>query len=390
MVGPKKHQFRSIDDPFTVKLGYHGLAYSAMNANPISLMDRMKPFQYLYFIVAHKLKKLIAQDKGRIFHFDTTMLDPKLGWEKTLYYLTQLNIDFFNPLQNADTPGWSQRGKVTGSTDLSTGDHIMNYVNLLNSIDAQISDVAGVSRQREGQVSPTEAVTNAQSNIQMSAVITEIYFHTHNKLWERILSSFIQVVQEVFKNKSLTKQYVLDDMSIQTLEIYPDTFLNTDLGVFISNSPKEEAVFESLKSLSQSLIQNDKAKFSDLIKTLKSSSVEELESYIIESEKNAIEMQQQMQAQQAQIQSQLQQEEQSFKLEFQARELASKERVALIDSMKFLQDQDVDDNGIPDQFEIEKFKIETEIKNRKLDLEEYKIKNDVRQRDKEINVKKSK
>ena len=390
MVGPKKHQFRSIDDPFTVKLGYHGLAYSAMNANPISLMDRMKPFQYLYFIVAHKLKKLIAQDKGRIFHFDTTMLDPKLGWEKTLYYLTQLNIDFFNPLQNADTPGWSQRGKVTGSTDLSTGDHIMNYVNLLNSIDAQISDVAGVSRQREGQVSPTEAVTNAQSNIQMSAVITEIYFHTHNKLWERILSSFIQVVQEVFKNKSLTKQYVLDDMSIQTLEIYPDTFLNTDLGVFISNSPKEEAVFESLKSLSQSLIQNDKAKFSDLIKTLKSSSVEELESYIIESEKNAIEMQQQMQAQQAQIQSQLQQEEQSFKLEFQARELASKERVALIDSMKFLQDQDVDDNGIPDQFEIEKFKIETEIKNRKLDLVEYKIKNDVRQRDKEINVKKSK
>ena len=390
MIGPKKNQFRSIDDPFTVKLGYHGVTYSAMNANPIALMDRMKPFQYLYFVVAHKLKKLIAQDKGRIFHFDTTMLDPKLGWEKTLYYLTQMNIDFYNPLQNADTPGWSQRGKVTGSTDLSTGDHIMNYVNLLNSIDAQISDVAGVSRQREGQVGPTEAVTNAQANIQMSAVITEVYFHTHNKLWEKVLSSFVQVVQEVYKNKSLTKQFVLDDMSIQTLEISPDTFLNTDLGVFVSNSPKEEAVFESLKSLSQALIQNDKAKFSDLIKTLKSSSIEELESHIIESERNAMEFQQQMQAQQSELQTKLQQEDQSFQLEFQARELASKEYIAEMDTFKFLQDQDSDDNGIPDQFEVEKFKADLDLKRERLKLDEFKTKNEIRQRDSEIKIKERK
>ncbi len=390
MIGPKKNQFRSIDDPFTVRLGYHGLAYSSMNADPISLMDRMKPFQYLYFIVAHKLKKLIAQDKGKIFHFDTTMLDPKLGWEKTLYYLTQMNIDFFNPLQNADTPGWSQRGKVTGSTDMSTGNHIMNYVNLLNAIDGQISDVAGVSRQREGQVGPTEAVTNAQSNIQMSAVITEVYFHTHNKLWEKVLSSFIQVVQEVYKNKSLTKQFVLDDMSIQTLEISPDTFLNTDLGVFVSDSPKEEEVFEVMKSLLQPLIQNDKATFSDLIKTMKSSSLEEVESFILESEKNAIEFQQKMQAQQAEAQQRLAQEDQSFKLEYQARELASKEYIAEMDTFKFLQDQDSDDNGIPDQFEVEKFKAELGLKAKKLSLEELKTKNEIRQRDLEIEIKKRK
>lgn len=79
MMGPKKQQYRSIDNPFSVKLGYHGVVYSAMNAQPIAIMDRMKPFQYLYFIIMHKLKKLIAQDKGKIFHLDSTMLDPKLG-----------------------------------------------------------------------------------------------------------------------------------------------------------------------------------------------------------------------------------------------------------------------------------------------------------------------
>lgn len=153
-----------------------------MNAPSISLMDRMKPFQYLYFIIMHKLKKLIAQDKGRIFHFDTSMVDPKIGLEKTLYYLTTLNIEFYNPLQNAEQPGWSQRGKVSGSTDLSVADQINNYINILSAIDQQISDVAGITPQREGQSSPNEAVTNAQSNIQMSAVITEIYFQAHNKL----------------------------------------------------------------------------------------------------------------------------------------------------------------------------------------------------------------
>lgn len=79
MIGPKQLQFRSIDNPYDVKLGYHGLVYSSMNSSPVSLMDRMKPFQYLYFIIMHKLKKLIAQDKGRIFHFDLSMVDPSMG-----------------------------------------------------------------------------------------------------------------------------------------------------------------------------------------------------------------------------------------------------------------------------------------------------------------------
>jgi len=131
-MGPKRHQFRDADNPFSVKLGYHGLVYNSMNASSVSMMDRMKPFQYLYFIIMHKLKKLIAQDKGRIFHFDVSMVDPKIGLEKTMYYLSNFNIEFFNPLQNAEAPGWSQRGKVTGSTDLSTLDQINNYVALNN------------------------------------------------------------------------------------------------------------------------------------------------------------------------------------------------------------------------------------------------------------------
>lgn len=388
MLGPKPYQHRSVDNPFKVPLGYHGVAYSSMNADPISLMDRMKPYQYLYFIIMHKMKRLIAQDKGRVFALDSTMIDPKLGWDKTIYYLTEANLDIYNPLANSDQPGWAQRSKVTNSIDMSTAQHIMNYVQLLASIDQQISDVAGVSRSKEGQISPDEAVTNAQNNAAMSAAVMEIYFSTHDKLWEQILSSFVQTTTSCYKYKGTIKQFMLDDMSLQTIKISPDDFLNSDFGIFVTNSAKEEYLYETLKSLGQALVQNDKAKFSDMIRLLKSSSVEELERQIVASEKQFTQEQMAQQEQQLQAQAQMQQAQQEFELEMQRRDHENKIKIAEIDSFKFQMDQDVDDDGTPDQFEIEKFKIEAGLKGKKLQLEEVKLKEGIRQKDEEIAIKK--
>ncbi len=167
-----------------------------MNAPTVSIMDRMKPFQYLYLVVMHRLKELIGKDRGKTMHFDTSMVDPAIGLEKTLYYLDKLDIDFYNPLQNAELAGAYQRGKITNATDRSNMQHIMNYVGLLNSLDDQISDVAGVTRQREGQSVPHETVTNHQTAIIQSSHITEIYFQTHEKHWENVLNSLVQAAQE--------------------------------------------------------------------------------------------------------------------------------------------------------------------------------------------------
>jgi len=372
-VGPKENQFRSQDNAHGyLKLGYHGMIYNAMNAPSVSLMDRMKPFQYLYLGIAHRMKKLIAQDKGPIFHFDISMVDPSIGLEKTLYYLTELNIDFYNPLQNAEQPGWSQRGKVTGSSSMSTAQHVINYIRILESIDAQISDVAGVTKPAEGQIVASEAVTNAQSNIAMSALVTEVYFQAHNKVWENILNSLLQTAQYCFKHKSFKKAFILDDMSIETLNITPDSLENADFGVFVSNSPKENQLFETLRNLSQSFIQNDKAKVSDIIRMFRTDSMSELEAIIKTSEQEADAQMQQMQQQQLEAQMQMQQAQQAFELEKQARELETKLRIAEMDTFKFQMDQDKNDNGTPDQFEIEKFKTETKLAERKLDIEEKK------------------
>lgn len=387
MIGPKQEQFRPIDNPYKVSLGYHGIIYNAMNAQAVSLMDRMKPFQYLYFIVMHKLKKLIAQDQGKVFPFDVSMVDPKVGVEKTMYYLKEMNIDFFNPLANADQPGQSQRGKITSSIDMSNMQYILNYVNVLNAIDAQISEVAGVSRQREGQTAPTEAVTNAQANIQMSALITEMYFQLHNKLWEKCLTALLQVARTTWKSKSIVKQFVLDDASLATLEMSEDELSDCDLGAFVSDSGKEYEMFRDLRAMADGLLNTNRATFSDLITLYEASSTPELKAEIRQSEQKMQEQQAQQQQADIQAAQAAQESQQEFELEKQAREHEHEVLIAQIESFKFQKDQDANDNGLPDQFEVQKFLMDNKLKERKLNLEEKKLQQDKELSEKELKIK---
>lgn len=368
MMGPKESQFRSEGNPYDVKLGYHGLVYSNTNAPSTSLVDRMKPFQYLYFVIVHRMKRLIAQDRGKILHFDTTMIDPKIGLEKSMYYIEQLGIDFFNPLQSALEPGAFQRGKVTQATDASTAALINNYMNLLIAIDEQISDTAGVTRQREGQISNSEAVTNARQNIQQSSTITELYFYAHEKLWEQALSSLLQVAQVAYRDNPATLQYILDDLSIETLTITPENLTNADMGVFVGNSLKEEAVFKAIQDMALTMANAGKVKVSDLIKMLKSDSIEQLERDLKLSEEQI----EQMQAQQSQSEAQMQQTSLQHEWDMQTRELETKIQIAQIDSFKFLNDNDSDNNQVPDQLEIAKFVHQVNVDEEKLKIERRK------------------
>lgn len=373
MIGPKTYQFRKADDPYSVKLGYHGVAYSAMNAPSISLMDRMKPYQYLYFAVMHRLKKLIAQDQGKVFHFDTTMIDPAVGLEKTLYYLKELNIDFYNPLQNADQPGSPQRGKIHATSDWSNMQYILNYVKLLDALDYQISDVAGVTKAREGQTAPDEAVTNAQSNITMSALITEIFFQMHQDLWESVLETLLDTAMRCFRGKNIAKQYILDDMSIAALELSTESLDSSDMGLFVSNSSKDMKVYQMLESTAEALIRAGKTSFSDLIKAYKAVSIEDMERQITHSEQEAIEREQQMQERQFEAAAEAQKAQQEFELLKQSRDLETKIAIAEMQTFSFQKDQDIDNNQIPDQLEVEKFKADVAFKNRQLDLKEEEL-----------------
>lgn len=373
-IRPKPYQYFSIDRPTVHKLGYHGIVYSNTNAEPVSLMDRMKPYQYLYFVVMHKLKKLIAKDQGKVYHFDVTMIPDELGLEKTMYYLQELNIDFYNPLKNMDVAGAFQRGKITNSTDMSNMQYIIQYINLLNYLDQMISDVAGVSRQKEGQTSPTQAVTNAQADLAQSSLVTEIYFDIHNRLWEDTLNSLLSVAGKYFKENNVQYlQYVLDDLSLETIKISEDDLEPADIGVFITNSSKETMVFETLKQLSQAIIQNQSGTLSHVISILQSESLAELKRDIKEYESETASQKQQ----EYEAQRKLQIESAQFARETMlAREQAITEREiakAEIGIYSYQKELDADKDGKPDYLEDEKLQLQIKELMHGQSMEEEKV-----------------
>lgn len=339
-IGPKPYQSRSVDSPERVKLGYHGVVYNNMNADSVSMMGRMIPFLYLYLIVVHKLKKLIAKDEGQIFHFDVTTLPENMTTEQALFYMKEIGIDFYDPLRNVDNPAIHNKGKVTTSTNWSNMQHIMNYIQLMDNLDFQIADVAGVNRQREGQISNSEAVGNARQNILTSSNVTEAgYFYPHFRHWNNVLTSLLEITQSCWKDKSIIKQYVLDDLSIATLQVEEGELSNSDFGVFLVDSAKEAEAFAMLQQWGQALLQNDKAKFSDMINLIKSESVHELQANIQQAEEDVAkregEAQQfQQELQQQQVDNQLALEQQKIDADMAKTQLeeANKLRIKQLDN----------------------------------------------------------
>ena len=392
-VRPKPDQYRSIENPYSVKLGYHGVIYSSMNAPAVSLMDRMKPYQFLYILAIDKFKKLIARDRGKTMPIDTSTLDPEMNLEKTLYYLEELDYEIYNSLAVADGDGMDgalahSRGKEQ-IKDRSNISNIVNYIQILEYLENMIGEAAGVTKQREGQIQTYDTVGGTQQSIVQSSHITEPYFALHDHLWAEVLSSIVQTAQVAWSNKSIVKQYVLDDGTIAMLNLEGNEIDNESFGVFISNNSKDFEVFETLRQLTQPLIQNNKIEITDVIKILSAESPQELErelTYAI-NKKKAQEQQMQQEMQQQQIDAQAQNMQAQIEHEINLHEMDNDTKIKVAEIQAFSRqiDQDINNNGVPDQLEIEKLRLE----NDKFTEDTTQKEKDRALKEKELKVKKA-
>ena len=64
-----------------------------------------------------------------------------------------------------------------------------------------------------------------------------------------------------------------------------------------------------------------------------------------------------------------------------------KERLAQIEVFKFQNDIDIDNNGIPDPLEVQKFVSDQSIRERELDLAEKKFEKDTELKEKDLKIK---
>ena len=242
-----------------------------------------------------------------------------------------------------------------------------------------------VTKQIEGQIGASEAVSNTQTAIVQSANILEPYFELHNNIKKNVLQALVEVAKVAyaeFQPKYLN--YVLDDMSRKMVTMDYDLLENSVYGIFVSNSMKSHEALQMVQQLSHAALQNQKVELSDVIKIMRSESIQEAEELLKAAEVEGTEREQA--ASQAALQAQAKSEEDSR--EFQREEWAHElEKIKLSEGLKtereiqkqvilsmgFNEEKDVDKDGMPDVLEVARFGVDADIKARKQDLDEKKF-----------------
>ena len=371
-IEPVEYQYVSSDNPNAQRLPYTGVIYNNTNSRPRSLVSMMKPLQYMYIVLWYRLELAMARDKGKVVNMDITQIPKSMNIDvsKWMHYLSALGVNFINPYEEGwDIPGReggkpSQFNQIT-ALDLTMANTINQYIMLMDKIESMLSEISGVSKQREGSISSNELVGNVERSVQQSAHITEPWFWTHNQVKRECLNMLLNTAKWAWKDGSKTHlQYILDDATRAFLTL-SDNFPYEDFDIFVDDSTKNQQNIEFLRSLIQPAMQNG-ASLLDVVEiftndntTMIRNKLEEIEQKRMEQQQAMEEAQAQREQQMIQMQNEVKEEELMIKeaeMDLKKYEIdsnnATKITVAQLNAYRGVEDMDQNNNGIPDPMEI--------------------------------------
>lgn len=400
MIRRRPQQFRTMDNLSKCKSGYFGRMCSATNTQSTSLMDRLVPWVYLYFIIWYDTELALATNVGKIALLDVSMIPD--GWEidKWMYYARAMRVGFVNSMNEGNKRMGINQNMSTQNKELNLemGNYIQFNIQLLQEIERKIQNTAGVPPQRLGAISNQELVGNVERSIVQSSLVTEDLFRMHNLTKLDVCEAILEVAKDAYKDDSKALQFVTDDLQTVLFQLDGMEFNNADYGVFVTDDNKDMEVFEAMKAHMKFALQNDQMAFHQIADIYTTESVSEIRAtlkqyYDAKQQQAQQAQQQQVQVQQEQIaaQQQMHQEDMQLKQYIADTTNATKIQVAQIATYNRQMDLDVNENLIPDPVEladqalrqreasskefIEKMKLQAEkvTKARELSLKEKEI-----------------
>lgn len=382
---PVPGQFKDMDNLYMSKLPYYGAIYDATNSQPTSFVDRGKVWQYYLNIVYYRAELLMASDKGKKVLMNINAVPDSAGIdiEKFQYFFESSPFGWFNPNEEGMT--YSDVNAIAKVIDLSTASDIGKYIELAEKIKQECGEAMGVSRQMEAQLGPEDAVSNTRQSLIQSSYILEPFFNLHNRIKKNVLTALIETAKVCYSNKKPQKlSYVLDDLSVRTLDLDPALLDNSTIGLFVTDSSSAQEIKDTITQLAHAALQNQSVKFSDIVSILKETSItaaeDRLKASEVESEERANEAEMaRIKAQKDLEESKIQHEKEKWQHEIDLAIVKEEEKRktevvkgALVGA-SFNPDQDVDKDGINDYLEIARHGLDADVKRAKVDLDVAKF-----------------
>jgi hypothetical protein len=268
-------------------------------------------------------------------------------------------------------------------------------------------ELVGMSKQRMGNVSPSESATGTNTAVQQSYSQTEPLFVAHEYIMGQLYQAIIDAALYVESKKpESTISYINSEGQAAFVQVNGSDLKFRDLKVFPTNRPEDVKMFNELRLLSQAVIQNGGSLY-DIIELYSTKSMRQMKKTFRELRDRQIELQEneqrikekQIEEQRriaaAQIEEAKRMKEEEMTNENYQRELdrINKKEIAIISATGFgeVGAEDTNANNVPDVLETSKFEAdrlkalrehnlklaELEAKNtqalRKLELEKEKL-----------------
>lgn len=401
---PRIVQYNRLSNPSRCHFGIIGSIYNLNETKPFSLVDMMKPYNYLYDAVHDRLNKIMSKNWGKIIQIDLAKV-PK-GWtmDKWMYYAKHNSIAVIDSFKEGNTG--AATGKLAGGLnnassgviDAELSNVVQAYVNILEFIKLEMSEVAGITRQREGQISNRETVGGVERATLQSSHITEWLFTIHDDVKKRVLECLLETAKIALKGRKEKFQYLLSDGAMKIMEIDGDEFAEADYGLVVDSSNAVQDLNQKIDTLAQAALQNQAISFSTIMKLYSSASIIEKQRMIERDEQQLQERQAQMQQQQLQAQQeQAQLVAQQKQAELEQREQANirdNETKLMIAAMS-AQDSEMQEPEYSQESKdklaenIRQFNERLSLDKKKLALDERKANNDYEIKKKQLSIKRN-
>ena len=402
-MGPCPVQFNEIDNPTKCHFGIIGTIYNTGDGKPFSMVDKMKPYAYLYDAIFDRLNKLIARNYGKVIRLDWARKPNSWTMDKWLRILVSAGVaveDSFNEGLEGAAKGKIAGGlnnASTGVIDMELGNSISNMINTLVAIESFMGKVVGITDQREGQIANRETVGGVERSVLQSSHITEWLFVTHNNTKKRVYDAFVDIARACFRGRNKKFQYITSaDLAQHIVDVDGDFFASASYGMVTDDGKGAQEFNRQLPAIIQAGMQNQMFDLSTVMKIFNTDSRAEKQKIIEEGERAVQERQQQ--AQQSQIESQQQiaqmnQETAAAQMEHEAAMNSENNETKLIIEEMKLQSQAIQEPDTTAQEQLEEKKREFDASHQldkeRLEFDKKKAERDAALKEKQISIKKT-
>lgn len=365
---------------------YVGTVYAINTNQAVSLMDRCKPYKYLYNIFMRRSLLASARDKGAIPEMDMARIPE--GWTPDMWFMyAEQNGYFVVDSFKEGNKGLAQ-GKLVGNMgqigartyDLRNSESVVMNLNAAKLAKDEMAEIVGITPERMGQMQDRETLGGVEHSITRSTFITEEWFALHDSTKIRVMELLLEAGQEAWRGKNKKFEYIDDGLASTVFDIDGTEFADSEFGLYLSDGSSDTQLITTIRQLAHAAMQNDQAVLPDLIGVLRETSVssmirklevaqEKREEKIREQKQQVIDGQLQVKQVEAQEkQAELESKERVKQAELESKEIIEKMRIdAGFVGNFFTGANDTNRNLIDDNVEIEKEEIR--VKQDKKELE---------------------